>query len=100
MRLVNKAYRGFCDPRSESRLPNHSAYPRARNHDFDGSDGMRQVFERVITVCIATACIAAELAEVKPLRSMRAKIEAGRQPSVLDPMLIGTASIARPGGPG
>jgi transposase len=52
---VNLAYRWFCGLSIEDKLPDHSAFSRARNERFRDSDIFRQVFERV------AACIAADL---------------------------------------
>jgi transposase len=50
---VNLAYRWFCGLSIEDKLPDHSAFSRARNERFQDSDIFRQVFERVVSDCIA-----------------------------------------------
>jgi transposase len=50
---VNLAYRWFCGLSIEDKLPDHSAFSRARNERFQDSDILRQVFERVVSDCIA-----------------------------------------------
>ena len=44
---VNLAYRWFCGLSIEDRLPDHSAFSRARNERFRDSGIFRNVFERV-----------------------------------------------------
>src|SRR6202140_5879065 len=43
---VNLVYRWFCGLSIEDKLPNHSAFSRARNERFRESDVFRHVFER------------------------------------------------------
>ena len=50
---VNLAYRWFCGLSIEDKLPDHSAFSRARNERFHDSDIFRRVFERVVGACIA-----------------------------------------------
>ena len=50
---VNLAYRWFCGLSIEDKLPDHSAFSRARNERFGESDIFRQVFERVVAACMA-----------------------------------------------
>jgi transposase len=57
---VNLAYRWFCGLSIEDRLPDHSAFSRARNERFHDSDIFRQVFERVVTDCIAANLVGGE----------------------------------------
>ena len=64
---VNLAYRWFCGLGMEDKVPDHSAFSRARHERFRDSDMFRRVFERVIE-----ACIAAGLVGGKGLRWMRA----------------------------
>jgi transposase len=45
---VNLAYRWFCGLSIEAKIPDHSAFSRARNERFRDSDLLRHVFERVI----------------------------------------------------
>ena len=45
---VNLAYRWFCGLSIEDKVPDHSAFSRARNERFRDSAIIRQVFERVV----------------------------------------------------
>ena len=64
---VNLAYRWFCGLSIEDKVPDHSAFSRARNERFRDSDIFRRVFEHVVETCIAAGWSAA-----KGLRSMPA----------------------------
>jgi transposase len=57
---VNLAYRWFCGLSIEDKLPDHSAFSRARNERFRDSDIFRQVFERVVAACIAADLVGGE----------------------------------------
>ena len=57
---VNLAYRWFCGLSIEDKLPDHSAFSRARNQRFRDSDIFRQVFERVVEACIAAGLVGGE----------------------------------------
>lgn len=57
---VNLAYRWFCGLSIEDRIPDHSAFTRARNERFRDSDLLRRVFERVVEACIAEGLVGAE----------------------------------------
>jgi transposase len=57
---VNLAYRWFCGLSIEDRIPDHSAFTRARNERFRDSDILRRVFERVVETCIAAGLVGAE----------------------------------------
>ena len=57
---VNLAYRWFCGLSIEDRLPDHSAFSRARNERFRDSDIFRQVFERVVAACIEAGLVGGE----------------------------------------
>ena len=50
---VNFAYRWFCKLGIEHKIPDHSAFSRARNERFRDSGIFRRVFERVVEACIA-----------------------------------------------
>jgi len=50
---VNLAYRWFCGLSIEDKIPDHSAFSRARHERFRDSDMFRRVFERVVETCIA-----------------------------------------------
>jgi transposase len=58
--LVNLAYRWFCGLSIEDKLPDHSAFSRARNERFRDSNIFRQVFERVVETCIAAGLVGGE----------------------------------------
>jgi len=57
---LNLAYRWFCGLGMEDKLPDHSAFSRARNERFRASDIFRQVFERVVGTCIAAGLVGGE----------------------------------------
>ena len=57
---MNLAYRWFCGLSIEDRIPDHSAFTRARNERFRDSDILRRVFERVVAACIAAGLVGAE----------------------------------------
>jgi len=57
---VNLAYRWFCGLSIEDKLPDHSAFSRARNERFRDSTIFRQVFERVVATCIAAGLVGGE----------------------------------------
>jgi transposase len=54
---VNLAYRWFCGLSIEDKVPDHSAFSRARHERFRESDMFRRVFERVIEACIAAGLV-------------------------------------------
>jgi transposase len=57
---VNLAYRWFCGLSIEDRIPDHSAFSRARHERFRDSDLFRRVFERVVETCIAAGLVGGE----------------------------------------
>src|SRR3954452_20962978 len=57
---VNLAYRWFCGLSIEDKLPDHSAFSRARNERFHDGDIFRRVFERVVSACIAANLVGGE----------------------------------------
>ena len=57
---LNLAYRWFCGLGIEDRIPDHSAFSRARNERFRDSDIFRRVFERVVGACIAAGLVGGE----------------------------------------
>jgi len=57
---VNFAYRWFCKLSIEHKIPDHSAFSRARNERFRDSGIFRQVFERVVEACIAADLVGGE----------------------------------------
>src|SRR5215470_4781395 len=54
---VNLAYRWFCGLSIEDKIPDHSAFSRARNERFGETDIFRRVFERVVEGCIAAGLV-------------------------------------------
>jgi len=57
---VNFAYRWFCKLGIEQKIPDHSAFSRARNERFRDSGIFRRVFERVVEACIAADLVGRE----------------------------------------
>ena len=57
---VNLAYRWYCRLGIEDRIPDHSAFSRARHERFRESDALRRVFERVVTICIVAGLVGGE----------------------------------------
>src|SRR5712672_3268061 len=57
---VNLAYRWFCGLSIEDRIPDHSAFCRARNERFRDSAIFRHVFERVVEDCMAAGLVGGE----------------------------------------
>jgi transposase len=57
---VNLAYRWFCGLSIEDKVPDHSAFSRARNERFRDSHIFRRVFERVVETCIAAGMVGGE----------------------------------------
>jgi transposase len=57
---VNLAYRWFCGLNIEDKIPDHSAFSRARNERFRDSDIFRRVFERVVEACISGGLVGGE----------------------------------------
>jgi transposase len=57
---VNFAYRWFCKLSIEHKIPDHSAFSRARNERFRDSGIFRRVFERVVEACIAAGLVGGE----------------------------------------
>jgi transposase len=57
---VNLAYRWFCGLSIEDKIPDHSAFSRARNDRFRDSSIFRSVFERVVGACIAAGLVGGE----------------------------------------
>src|SRR2546430_4530119 len=54
---VNLAYRWFCGLSIEDKIPDHSAFSRARNERFRESDIFRRVFEHVVQTCVAAGLV-------------------------------------------
>src|SRR5215813_98889 len=57
---VNLAYRWFCGLSIEDKIPDHSAFSRARNERFRNSNMFRRVFERVVEACITARLVGGE----------------------------------------
>jgi len=57
---VNLAYRWFCGLSIEDKIPDHSAFSRARNERFRDSEMFRHVFEHVVEACIAAGLVGGE----------------------------------------
>jgi len=57
---VNLAYRWFCGLSVEDKIPDHSAFCRARNERFRDSDIFRRLFEHVVETCIAAGVVGGE----------------------------------------
>jgi transposase len=57
---VNLAYRWFCRLSIEDKVPDHSAFSRARNERFGDSAIFRSVFERVVGACMRAGLVGGE----------------------------------------
>ena len=57
---VNLAYRWFCGLSIEDKVPDHSAFSRARNERFGDRAIFRSVFERVVGACIGAGLVGGE----------------------------------------
>jgi transposase len=57
---VNFAYRWFCGLSIEDKVPDHSAFSRARHERFRDSGIFRRLFERVVEACIAAELVGGE----------------------------------------
>jgi len=57
---VNLAYRWFCGLSIADKIPDHSAFSRARNERFRDSGVFRRVFERVVEECLAAGLVGGE----------------------------------------
>src|ERR1700752_2488029 len=57
---VNLAYRWFCGLSIEDKIPDHSAFSRARNERFRDSGIFRSVFERGVGACIGAGLVGGE----------------------------------------
>jgi transposase len=57
---VNLAYRWFCGLSIEDKVPDHSAFSRARNERFGDSAIFRSIFERVVDACIGAGLVGGE----------------------------------------
>jgi transposase len=57
---VNLAYRWFCGLSIEDKIPDHSAFSRARNERFRDNGIFRSVFERVVVACIGAGLVGGE----------------------------------------
>jgi transposase len=50
----------FCGLSIEDKIPDHSAFSRARNERFRESAIFRRVFERVVEACLAAGLVGGE----------------------------------------
>src|SRR3979411_17647 len=57
---VNLAYRWFCGLSIEDKIPDHSAFCRARNERFRDSDLFRHVFGRGVEDCMTAGLVGGE----------------------------------------
>lgn len=57
---LNLAYRWFCRLGIEDKIPDHSAFTRARNERFRNQDIFRLAFERVVEACIKAGLVGGE----------------------------------------
>lgn len=57
---VNLAYRWFCGLGIEDKVPDHSAFSRARNERFRDSNLLRELFERIVSDCIEARLVGGE----------------------------------------
>ena len=57
---LHLAYRWFCKLGIEDRIPDHSAFCRARNERFRESDALRRVFEGMVAMCIGAGMVGGE----------------------------------------
>jgi transposase len=57
---ANLAYRWFCGLSIEDKIPDQSAFSRARNERFRDSGIFRRVFERVVETCLAAGLVGGE----------------------------------------
>ncbi len=57
---VNLAYRWFCGLGIEDRVPEHSAFSRARNERFRDSNILREFFEQIVLDCIEARLVGGE----------------------------------------
>src|SRR4029450_11790935 len=57
---VNLAYRWLCGLSIEDKIPDHSAFSRARNERSRDSEMFRHVFEHVVEACIAAGLVGGE----------------------------------------
>ena len=76
---VNLAYRWFCKLGIEHKIPDHSAFSRARNERFRDSDIFRRVFERVVGACIAADLVGGQGLLLRSAEPMAARIEREHQ---------------------
>src|SRR5260370_6472381 len=72
---VNLAYRWFCGLSIEDKIPDHSAFSRARNERFRDSDIFRSVFERVVGACIGAGLVGGDGVAVDARLTMAGAIE-------------------------
>ena len=57
---LNLAYRWFCRLDLDDAVPNHSSFSKNRHGRFRDSELLREVFERVVAICLAAGLIKGE----------------------------------------
>ena len=57
---LNLAYRWFCRLNLDDAVPNHSSFSKNRHGRFRDSELLREVFERVVGICLAAGLIKGE----------------------------------------
>jgi len=57
---LNLAYRWFCRLALDDAVPNHSSFSKNRHGRFRDSELLREVFERVVGICLAAGLIKGE----------------------------------------
>lgn len=75
---VNLAYRWFCGLSIEDKVPDHSAFSRARKERFRDSDMFRQVFERSLRPVFRPDWSAAKGLRSMPVSSRQTPTSSGR----------------------
>jgi transposase len=81
---VNLAYRWFCGLSIEDKIPDHSAFSRARNERFRNSDIFRSVFERVVGACIGAGLVGGEGFAVDASLISQLRIDIGENSLVVE----------------
>src|SRR5260370_35506 len=97
---VNLAYRWFCGLSIEDKIPDHSAFSRARHERFRDSNMFRRGFERVVEACITAGLVGGEGSRSMraglrrtPISSDRSPPRSGARP--FEPRRL-TPSLSRP----
>ena len=94
---VNMAYRWFCGLTIEDKVPDHSAFSRARHERFRESDLLRRIFERVVATCIGAGLVGGEGFAVNawqtPISSDQFPAPSGKIQLILKPPVAPRRSI-------